>query len=127
MPEFNFVLLYVQNPIKSAEFYAKLLGKPIIDQSEGFAMLPLIENVMLGLWALQDVIPPISNDGSEKGGASEIALNLDDNAALEKTHTEWASNGISIIQEPMDMPFGRNFVAIDPDGHRIRVVAPAGM
>lgn len=125
MPEFNFVLLYVQDPIKSAEFYAKLLGKPIVDQSEEFAMLPLIENVMLGLWALPTVVPPTSNDGSEKGGTSEIAFNVDDDATLEQTHTEWVSNGVTIIQEPMDMPFGRTFVAADTDGHRIRVVAPA--
>lgn len=127
MPEFNFVILYVQDPIKSAEFYAKLLGKPIVDKSEGFSMLPLIENVMLGLWALPTVMPPISNDGFDKDGASEIALNVDDDAALAKTHEEWTANGVTILQEPMEMPFGKTFVAADPDGHRIRVVAPANM
>lgn len=127
MPEFNFVLLYVQDAVKSAEFYAKLLGKPIVEQSDGFAMLPLVENVMLGLWALPTVVPPTSNDGSEKGGACEIAFNVDDNATLEKTHSEWAADGVTIIQEPMDMPFGRTFVAADTDGHRIRVAAPANM
>ncbi|MEW7007583.1 VOC family protein [Lentilitoribacter sp. EG35] len=127
MPEFNFVVLYVKDPIKSAEFYAKLLGKPIVDQSEGFAMLPLIENVMLGLWELTTVVPPTLNDGSEKGGSSEISLNVDDDATLENTHKEWLAHGVTILQAPMDMPFGRTFVAVDADGHRIRVATPAKM
>lgn len=124
MPEFNFVLLYVEDAIKSADFYTKILGKPIVDQSEGFAMLPLVENVMLGLWAIPTVVPPASN---KNGGASEIAFNVDDDATLEKTHTDWAASGVKILQEPMDMPFGRTFVASDLDGHRIRVAAPADM
>jgi hypothetical protein len=32
---------------------------------------------------------------------------------------------VSIIQEPTDMDFGRTFVGLDPDGHRVRVFAPA--
>lgn len=127
MPEFNFVLLYVQDAIKSAEFYTKLLGKPIVEQSDGFAMMPIVENVMLGLWALPTVVPPALNDGSQKGGSSEIAFNVDDDDTLEKTHKDWAASGVVILQEPMDMPFGRTFVAADPDGHRIRVASPASM
>lgn len=127
MPEFNFVLLYVQDAVKSAEFYTKLLGKPIADQSDGFAMLPLADGIMLGVWALPAVVPPVLNDGSEKGGSSEISFNVDDDAALIKTHEEWAASGVTILLEPMEMPFGLTFVATDPDGHRIRVASPASM
>lgn len=127
MPEFNFVLLYVEDAVKSAEFYTKLLEKPIVEQSEGFAMLPLSDGVMLGLWALPTVVPPAMEDGSHKGGACEIAFNVDDDETLENTHTQWASQGVTILQTPMDMPFGRTFVATDPDDHRIRVASPANM
>jgi hypothetical protein len=30
------------------------------------------------------------------------------------------------VQPPTDMDFGRTFVALDPDGDRLRVFAPAG-
>ncbi len=29
--------------------------------------------------------------------------------------------GLTIAQAPSDMDFGRTFVALDPDGHRLRV------
>ena len=57
MPNFSFVLLYVENPPASAGFYADLLGRPIVDSSPTFAMLPLREGVMLGLWSRKAVEP----------------------------------------------------------------------
>lgn len=33
--------------------------------------------------------------------------------------------GLSIAQAPVAMDFGMTFVALDPDGHRLRVFAPA--
>jgi len=32
---------------------------------------------------------------------------------------------VSILQGPTDMEFGRTFVGLDPDGHRLRIFAPA--
>ena len=57
MADFSFVLLYVENPIKSATFYSNLVGRPIIEQSPTFAMLPLRDGVMLGLWIRSGVEP----------------------------------------------------------------------
>ena len=51
MSKFSFVLLYVDNPPASAAFYADLLGKPTLETSPTFAMLPLNDEVMLGLWS----------------------------------------------------------------------------
>ena len=57
MPNFSFVLLYVENPPASAGFYADLLGRPIIETSPTFAMLPLTDGVMPGLWSRQTRVP----------------------------------------------------------------------
>src|ERR1700704_3016100 len=57
MPSFSFVLLYVENPPASAAFYADLLGRPPIETSPTFAMLPLSDGVMLGLWSRKTVEP----------------------------------------------------------------------
>ena len=36
---------------------------------------------------------------------------------------DWAKRGLEIIQRPTEMEFGLTFVALDPDGHRLRVYA----
>jgi predicted enzyme related to lactoylglutathione lyase len=48
-----------------------------------------------------------------------------DNAAVDQTHADWRERGLKVAQPPTDMEFGRTFVALDPDGHRLRVFAPA--
>jgi len=119
MLNFNFVLLYVADPVASASFYSDLLGKPITDSIPGFAMLPLSESVLLGLWVASEADP--SRNG--KPGASEISFEVADVATLNKLHSDWAGKGLPILVKPVQMPFGHTFVAADPDGHRIRVVA----
>lgn len=120
MPDFSFLLLHVQNHVASATFYNELLNIPIIEQKEDFAMLPLCDGVMLGLWARETVEPASTG----QTGASEIAFIVADATAVEATHTAWKRRGVSIIQTPTRMSFGTTFVALDPDGHRLRVFAP---
>ena len=120
MPNFNFVLLYVDSPPDSAKFYAGLLDVPIIDQSPTFAMLPLREGVMLGLWSRHTAEP---RPTAEAGG-SEIAFTVADPAAVNDVHADWSRRGLRVLQAPTAMDFGTTFVALDPDGHRLRVFAP---
>jgi predicted enzyme related to lactoylglutathione lyase len=120
MPNFSFVLLYVENPPASAAFYADLLGRPAIESSPTFAMLQLSDGVMLGLWSRQTVEPAAAG----QAGASEIAFTLADAAAVEATFVDWKKRGLKIIQQPVEMDFGHTFVATDPDGHRLRVFVP---
>ena len=120
MPDFNFVLLYVANPPESAKFYADLLDSPIRDSSPTFAMLPLREGVMLGLWSRGTVEPA----AAANPGAGEIAFAVADAEAVRATHAAWSARGTPIVQKPTTMDFGPTFVALDPDGHRLRVFAP---
>lgn len=119
MSKFSFVLLYVDNPPASATFYADLLGKPPVETSPTFAMLPLDGEVMLGLWSRRAVEPVASAPG---GG--EIAFTVADAQAVEHMHANWKRRGLPIAQAPTAMDFGHTFVALDPDGHRLRVFAP---
>lgn len=119
MLNFNFVLLHVADPLASASFYSDLLGKPVIESSPGFAMLPLSDAVLLGLWLAGEADP----SGIGKPGASEISFDVADVTALQKLHSDWAAKGLPILVAPVEMPFGHTFVVADPDGHRIRVVA----
>ena len=120
MPNFSFVLLYVENPPDSATFYAALLGRPVIDSSPTFAMLPLTDGVMLGLWARRTVEPA----ATAQAGAGEVAFTVEDAAAVAATFADWKQRGLTILQEPVQMDFGHTFVAADPDGHRLRVFVP---
>ena len=121
-PNFSFVLLYVENPPASAGFYANLLGHPAIQTSPTFAMLPLCDGVMLGLWLRRTVEPK----ASAQPGCSEIAFTVDNEGAVKALYVDWKKRGLVIAQAPTDMDFGHTFVALDPDGHRLRVFAPSG-
>lgn len=120
MPDFNFLLLHVADHSVSATFYNDLLGIPIVEQKADFAMLPLRDGVMLGLWLRETVEP----ESSGQTGASEIAFAVADGAAVEALYIDWQRRGLTILQPPTPMVFGTTFVALDPDGHRLRVFAP---
>jgi predicted enzyme related to lactoylglutathione lyase len=120
MTDFSFVLLYVKDPVASAAFYQGLLGRPPVDSAPTFAMLPLNKDVMLGLWRRDDVEP-----AATAPGGSEVAFTVTDADAVRATHEAWQRRGLTIVQAPTAMDFGHTFTALDPDGHRLRVFAPA--
>jgi predicted enzyme related to lactoylglutathione lyase len=120
VPDPNFILLYVESPPASAAFYGDLLGRPPVESSPTFAMFALAGGVMLGLWARHTVEPAASG-----AGGGEIAVAVADADTLAALHADWVRRGLTIIQPPTDMDFGRTFTALDPDGHRLRVFVPA--
>jgi predicted enzyme related to lactoylglutathione lyase len=117
----NFVILYVDSPKVSAEFYAALLGRGPVEASPTFVMFALETGLMLGLWSRQGVKPA----PSATSGGCEIGITVDQAAAVDAACVSWKARGVRIAQEPTDMDFGRTFVGLDPDGHRLRVFAPA--
>ena len=115
----NMLLLYVGEVARSARFYAELLDCQPIDESPNFAMLPLSGGVMLGLWASHDVVP-----AANAAGGSEIIFSVESPDAVAQRHADWTRRGLPIAQAPTAMDFGFTFVALDPDGHRLRVMSP---
>jgi predicted enzyme related to lactoylglutathione lyase len=120
MSDPNFVILYVKSPTASVAFYADLLGKTAIEASPTFAMFALESGTMLGLWAAHTVEP-----AATAVGGAEIAFAVVGVATVEAMHADWRAKGLTITQMPTAMDFGFTFVALDPDGHRLRVFAPA--
>ncbi len=116
----SFILLYVDNPTGSAAFYTELLGHAPVEASPTFAMFALPSGVMLGLWSKHTVEPP----APPSFGGSELAFTVSDAAAVLAKHAEWSARGLPIAQAPTELDFGHTFVALDPDGHRLRVFAP---
>jgi catechol 2,3-dioxygenase-like lactoylglutathione lyase family enzyme len=119
-PDFGLVVLYVDNPAASAAFYADLLGRPPVDSSANFAMFAMPPG-MLGLWSRHHAVPA---PAGAPGGA-ELDFTVADAAAVDALHADWSGRGLTIAQAPTEMDFGHTFVALDPDGHRLRVLAPS--
>ncbi|HEY3252502.1 MAG TPA: VOC family protein [Polyangiaceae bacterium] len=120
MFEPNFILLYVDNPTASAAFYAELLGRAPIESSPTFALFALGSGVMFGLWSKHTVEPAAPT----QFGGSELAFTVSDAEAVRAKHRDWTARGLPIAQAPIALDFGYTFVALDPDGHRLRVFAP---
>jgi catechol 2,3-dioxygenase-like lactoylglutathione lyase family enzyme len=118
----NFIILYVNNPETSAAFYADLLNHAPVEASPTFAMFALQSGVMLGLWAKHTVTPA----STLSGGGAELAFAVPDHATVDAMHANWLKRGLVMAQAPTDLDFGHTFVALDPDGHRLRVFAPGG-
>lgn len=121
MTETNTLLLYVADPAASVRFYADMLGIEPVEQGPTFALFILPWGLALGLWSRDDVEPaPVVT-----GGGSELGFKLASAAAIDQIHAEWSAKGATIALPPADVDFGRSFVALDPDGHRLRIYAVA--
>jgi len=113
----TYLLLYVESPATSANFYSRLLNKPPIELSPTFALFMLDSGMKLGLWSKHTVEPATQTTG----GGGELGLSVDSDRAVDALYEQWRTWEISILQEPTAMDFGYTFVACDPDGHRLRV------
>ena len=117
----TYVILYVKDVPASVAFYGDLLGRAPVEASPNFSMFVLSSGVRLGLWAQRDVAPAVT---APPGGA-ELAIALADADAVRTAHADFGRRKLPIAQEPTVVEFGYTFVALDPDGHRLRVFAPA--
>lgn len=117
MPTIDLVILYVDNPKTSAAFYADLLYIEPAELSPTFARFELPSGIGLGLWS-RHTVQPVPQAGA---GGGELAVVVDD---VDVTYADWANRGLRIVQNVTDMDFGRTFVALDPDLHRLRVFKP---
>jgi predicted enzyme related to lactoylglutathione lyase len=122
MQDPNFVLLYVDNPPATAAFYSDLLGHAPVETSPTFALFALASGVMLGFWSKHTVEPAAAGGP----GSMELAFTVDGLDEVTHKYKDWTGRGLKIAQPPTKLDFGYTFVALDPDGHRLRVYSPRG-
>jgi len=115
----NYTILYVNDPLRSAAFYSRLLWKQPVAVSPTFCLFELDSGLMLGLWSKHTVEPA----ATVTGGGSEVGFAVASNEAVEAIYNDWVTWGMTIVQRPIEMDFGFTFVALDPDNHRLRVFA----
>ncbi len=117
----NFIILYVDNPVASAEFYSNLLTLKPLELEPTFALFALESGLMFGLWSKHTVEP----SATISGGGTELCFKAESEDELHTMYATWKKQGLPILQRPTAMDFGLTFVALDPDGHRLRVYVPA--
>jgi predicted enzyme related to lactoylglutathione lyase len=120
MPNPNLIILYVKDPVISAAFYTELLGREPFASFPTYIAFALDGGFTLGLWSTQTVNPTPSKSGNR----TELAFTVEDAASVEILYADWSKRGIKIAQLPTTAVFGRTFVALDPDDHRLRVCTP---
>ncbi|HEY4547171.1 MAG TPA: VOC family protein [Pedomonas sp.] len=113
------ILLHVADLAASTDFYRSLLGIEPVEPGETFVLFALPSGLKLGLWARDDVEPAPGPAGS----GVEIGFRVDSRAAVEDTFAAWQAQGVAIQHSPARVRFGYSFLALDPDGHWLRVYA----
>jgi predicted enzyme related to lactoylglutathione lyase len=96
-----------------------LLGIKPKEASPTFCSYTLSNGMSLALKAKHAVIPPTEG----RSGNGELAFTLDSIKKVDELFAAWQAKGMSIIFPPAQVPFGYTFVALDPDGHRLRVAS----
>ncbi|OCQ43998.1 drug:proton antiporter [Aeromonas veronii] len=113
----QFTILYVTNPTRCALFYRELFGREPVEESPTFAMFVFESGARLALWSSATVEPAVT----KTAGAMELAFALPDDDAVDRLSAEWLARGLPLIQAPTKMEFGYTSMALDPDGHRLRL------
>lgn len=111
------IVLYVEDVQRSMAFYAKAFNCEPQLLSPTFAALHFANNVKITLKQI-DALTPVS---TVKGGGTELSIPVTDREMLDSLFDKWSQQGVEFAQEREESVYGINFVAVDPDGHRIRI------
>lgn len=116
----SYTILYVDNPPASVAFYSSLFAAEPVEASPTFGLFVLDGGLRFGLWSKHTVEPA----ASAPAGGMEIGIAVSAEGDVGVMHSRWVERGLPILQAPTRMDFGLTFVALDPDGHRLRVFCP---
>lgn len=117
----RYILLFVENPAVSARFYEFLLERTPVEESPTFALFVLEGGYKLGLWSRHTAEP----SAQATGGGTELAFPVESAEQVDALFANWSALGLTMVQAPTELDFGRTFVALDPDNHRLRVFHPS--
>lgn len=113
------IVLYVENIQLSMAFYEKVFECQPKLLSPTFAVVEFAENVQITL-KQTDALTPSS---LVRGGGTELSIPATSRVVLDNLFEQWKKLDVEFAQEREESVYGVNFVALDLDGHRLRVFA----
>lgn len=116
----NLLLFYVKNPLESALFYEKIFSIKPVASFPTYVAFSFENGLTFSLWSTQ--APNFISGGT--GHNCELSFMVNDEETVRELHKRWVKFGVAIEQDLHEAVFGLTFVALDPDGHRIRVCIP---
>lgn len=116
----NLLLFYVENPLASALFYEKIFAMKPIASFPTFVAFTFANGFTFSLWSTQAT--NFVSGGT--GHRSELSFMAKNEQVVRELRQQWGVLGVAIEQDLHEAVFGLTFVALDPDGHRIRVCIP---
>lgn len=115
----NSIIIYAEDVNKSTDFYAKILKSEPLESYSEFSVFALSSDFILGIQSKAGIDPK----PQAHFGGFEICMSDIDNDEVDKIYQQWCELNVQIEMPPTHLDFGYTFVALDPDGHRLRVCA----
>lgn len=116
----NLLLLYVEDPSKSALFYEDLFELKPVANFPTYVAFAFENGFNIGLWSIHAKNFVSKGEGSKM----ELAFMVESEFKVREFYEKCEKMNVKIEQGLHHAVFGLTFVALDPDGHRIRVCIP---
>ena len=110
----DFISLQVRELDTSQAFYEKYLG--LVRSPAGPPHAVVFQTQPIA-FALRDIVPGTDLAAAAQPGIG-VALWLH-GTEVQQMHDALAADGHTIVQVPIDGPFGRTFTFADPDGYHV--------
>ena len=110
----DFISLQVRELDTSQAFYEKYLG--LVRSPAGPPHAVVFQTQPIA-FALRDIVPGTDLAAAAQPGIG-VALWLH-GTEVQQMHDALAADGHTIVQAPIDGPFGRTFTFADPDGYHV--------
>jgi len=114
----NVITLFVEDPLRSKEFYEQIFDVAGVDEGHGTVIFPF-DNLFLRLLrrgeAETEMLDQVSVADPRSGTTVQLGFAVADADAF---CTQLSERGVSIVYGPVDRPWGRrNAAFVDLDGH----------
>lgn len=116
----NLVIFYVKNPRESAAFYENIFKAKPVAVFPTYVAFSFENGLNFSLWSTQ--AKNFVSGG--QGHRFEFSFMVSTPEEVRTLRNTWKDAGVQIEQDLHEAVFGLTFVALDPDGHRIRVCLP---
>lgn len=119
------ITLFVEDPVRSKEFYERVFGAPIVNEDAQSAAFAFDGGVIVNLLDRREapgLVEPAAVAAADAGSSALLTAAVED---VDAACAALAELGVALLNGPQDRPWGiRTAAFADPDGHVWEVAAP---